>query len=211
MTTGENYPGLDSETGKRLLAYARAVVEAIVTDESPPETPELSVLGEERGAFVTLKTDGELRGCIGRPLPDQPLSDALEAAATEAATGDPRFPPVSPDELDSITVSMSVLTPPESLSGVGPGDIVVGRDGLILTRGRQSGLLLPQVAADREWTAEQFLGETARKAGLPPDAWKQAETTVKRFSAQVFAEESPHGRITVDDYTGVESETEPSD
>lgn len=211
MATGDASARLETETGECLLEHARAVVEAVVTDESPPEPPDLAGLSEKRGAFVTLKKDGELRGCIGRPRPDQPLSEALEAAATEAATGDPRFPPVSPEELDSITVSVSVLTPPESLPDIDPGDIVVGRDGLILTRGRQSGLLLPQVAADRDWTAEQFLRETARKAGLPPDAWKQGETTVKRFSAQVFAEGSPHGRMTVEDYTGVESETQPTD
>jgi len=211
MATGGNTSRLDTGTGKRLVEYARAVVEAVVTDESPPPAPDLAVLSAERGTFVTLKTDGELRGCIGRPRPDQPLEAALKAAATEAATSDPRFPPVSPGELDSITVSVSVLTPPEPLPDVDPSDIVVGRDGLILTRERQSGLLLPQVAADRDWTAEQFLRETARKAGLPPDVWKQGQTTVKRFSAQVFTEESPRGSVTVEDYTQVGSDAQPTD
>ncbi|MFB6128219.1 MAG: AmmeMemoRadiSam system protein A [Halorhabdus sp.] len=211
MATAENTSRLDTEVGKRLLEHARAIVEAVVTDESPPRGPDLSVLGERRGTFVTLKKDGELRGCIGRPRPEQPLAEALEAAATEAATGDPRFPPVSPGELDSITVSVSVLTPPEPLPDVEPDDVVVGRDGLIVTDGRRSGLLLPQVAAERDWTAEQFLRESARKAGLPPDAWTHEGTSVKRFSAQVFAEESPCGRVTVEDHTRVGSAGQPTD
>ncbi|WP_275883418.1 AmmeMemoRadiSam system protein A [Halorhabdus sp. BNX81] len=205
MATGENTPRLDTETGKRLLEYARRIIEAAVTDEPTPTAPDLPVLSEQRGTFVTLKTDGDLRGCIGRPRPEQALGQALQAAAVEAATADPRFPRVSPDELDSITVSVSILTPPESLPDVESEDIVVGRDGLIVTQGRQSGLLLPQVAAERDWTATQFLRETARKAGLPPDAWEREKAIVKRFSAQVFAETSPDGTVTVEDYTQVQA------
>jgi len=211
MATGEKDGCLDTEAGKQLLEYARAVVAAVVTDGSPPPAPDLPVLSEKRGTFVTLKSDGELRGCIGRPRPDQPLEAALNAAATEAATADPRFPPVSPDELETITVSVSVLTPPEALPDIGPADIVVGRDGLMIATGRQRGLLLPQVAADRDWSAEKFLREAAKKAGLPPDAWERENTTVKRFSAQVFAEESPHGGLRVQDYTQAAVDGQPTD
>ena len=95
----------------------------------------------------------------------------------------------------------------DAVESAGPPTVVVGRDGLIVTVGRQRGLLLPQVAAERDWSAEQFLRETARKAGVPPDAWQREGTTVSRFSAQVFAEESPRGRMTVEDHTRAGSDT----
>lgn len=192
---------LDRTTGKRLVEHARAIVAATANDESPPAAPDIPVLDAERGVFVTLKKDGELRGCIGRPRPEQPLAEGLRAAAIGAATDDPRFPPLSPDELDTVAVSLSVLTPPRTLADPDPNDIVVGRDGLIVSHGSKSGLLLPQVAAERSWTAERFFRETARKAGLAPDAWREQGTTVKRFSAQVFAEQSPKGPVRVEDYT----------
>ncbi|QGN07080.1 AmmeMemoRadiSam system protein A [Halorhabdus sp. CBA1104] len=192
---------LDSGTGQRLVEHARAVVTAAATDGSAPAAPDLDVLDEERGVFVTLQLDGQLRGCIGRPRPAQPLSDGLQAAAVGASSDDPRFPPLSADELDAVTVSVSVLTPPVTVSGEVPSSIEIGRDGLIVSKGRQTGLLLPQVAVEQEWSTQQFLAQTARKAGLPEAAWREAETTVKRFSAQVFAEESPNGPVTVDEYT----------
>jgi len=201
MSTGEETVRLDRRTGGRLVEHTRAIVGAAARGDSPPDPPELSVLKEERGVFVTLKRDGELRGCIGRPRPEGALAEALEAAAIDAATSDPRFPPLSPEEIGDVAISVSVLTPPESLPTLDPDAIEVGRDGLIVSKGRRSGLLLPQVAVDRGWTATEFLRATARKAGLRPDAWRAEEVTVKRFSAQVFAEESPGGPVTLEDYT----------
>ncbi|WP_136687793.1 AmmeMemoRadiSam system protein A [Halorhabdus amylolytica] len=201
MSTGEETVRLDRQTGERLVEHARAIVGAAARDDSPPDPPELPVLAEDRGVFVTLKQDGELRGCIGRPQPDGTLAEALEAAATGAATSDPRFPPLSLDEIGNVTVAVSVLTPPEPLPDVNPDAIEVGRDGLIVSKGRRSGLLLPQVAVDRGWTAAEFLRGAVRKAGLPPDAWRDEEMTVKRFSAQVFAEEFPGGPVPLEDYT----------
>ncbi|WP_181684668.1 AmmeMemoRadiSam system protein A [Halorhabdus salina] len=201
MTTGDGSVRLDVETGRHLVEHARAIVTAAATDKSPPPAPDIDVLDEERGVFVTLNKDGQLRGCIGRPRPDQPLAEGLRAAAVGAATEDPRFPPLSPDEHDRITVSVSVLTPPETVSGNEPAAIEIGRDGLIVSTGRRTGLLLPQVAVDQGWSAEQFLAQTARKAGLSRDDWQEDETAIKRFSAQVFTEESPNGPVSVEEYT----------
>ncbi|MFB6202418.1 MAG: AmmeMemoRadiSam system protein A [Halorhabdus sp.] len=210
MATGTETPRIDRSTGAQLVEHARGIVEAIVLDKETPPPPSLSVCDQRRGVFVTLYRDGTLRGCIGRPRPEQPLSEALETAATGATTSDPRFQPLSPDELDAVTVSVSVLTPPETLADPRPEDIDVGRDGVIVANGAQSGLLLPQVAVEEGWSAEELLRRTARKAGLRPAAWQADETTVKRFSAQVFAEESPHGPVTVEDYTrnGTEESTD---
>ena len=102
-----------------------------------------------------------------------------------ACSSDPRFPPLAPTELDSIDIEISLLGPTETISG--PQEIVVGRDGLIVERGRQRGVLLPQVAAEWNWDAEAFLAHTCRKAGLPPDAWRQG-ASVSRFEAEVFGE-----------------------
>ncbi|WP_135663001.1 AmmeMemoRadiSam system protein A [Halorhabdus rudnickae] len=211
MPTGEETGRLDRQTGKRLLEHTRSIVGAAARDDQPPDPPVLPVLDEERGVFVTLKQDGELRGCIGRPQPERVLTEALEAAATGAATSDPRFSPLLPDEIEDVTISVSVLTPPEFCSHLDPDAIEVGRDGLIVSDGRRSGLLLPQVAVEQNWTAEGFLRGTTRKAGLPPDAWRTEEVIVKRFSAQVFAEKSSGGPMTVEDYTRGPPNGQPTD
>jgi AmmeMemoRadiSam system protein A len=206
MTSVDASVRIDVATGQRLVEHARAVVTAAASDGTPPPAPDLAVLEEERGVFVTLHKDEQLRGCIGRPRPAQSLAEGLRAGAVGAATEDPRFPPLSADEVEQISVSVSVLTPPESILGNEPSSIEIGRDGLIVSKGRRTGLLLPQVAVDQGWSAEQFLAQTARKASLPGEAWREDETTVKRFSAQVFAEESPNGPVTVEDYTRPDGE-----
>lgn len=192
---------LDRSQGEWAVRFAREVLEATVTDRMP--APDLSsvdpIFEADRGAFVTLEKRGELRGCIGRPRPEQRAIRAIRDAAIGAATNDPRFPPVAASELDSITVEVSVLTAPHPVSVSGDGDvqesIIVGRDGLIVERDGRSGLLLPQVAVDRGWDAGEFLAETCRKARLPGEAWRDPETVVKRFTAQVFAETEPEGPI----------------
>lgn len=201
MAAGEAFDRLDVATGTRVLEHARAIVEATVHDETPPDPPDVSVFDQYRGVFVTLEDGANLRGCIGRPMPEQPLRAGLRAAARGAATSDPRFPPLTPDELPSVTVETSILTPPRVVDGNNPDAIVVGRDGLIVSNGRHRGLLLPQVASERDWDGQRFLKATARKAGLRPDACQHPGTTVERFSAQVFAEQSPGGPVTVEDYT----------
>lgn len=192
---------LDPHHGRWAVEYARRVVESVVEDGTVPvEADEtVPILERERGAFVTLEKAGTLRGCIGRPDPDQRGVSAIREAAMGAARNDPRFPPVRPEELDAITVEVSVLTPPESLDGtVGDGlvdAIEVGRDGLVVKGSGRSGLLLPQVPLDRGWDTTEFLAQTCRKAGLPMDAWQDDGVAVERFSAQVFAETTPRGAV----------------
>lgn len=152
------------------------------------------------GVFVTIDTypERELRGCIGYPEPFFPLKEALVKAAQEA-TRDPRFPPLSERELDGIVVEVSLLTPPEEINVRRPREylkeIVIGRDGLIARKGMFRGLLLPQVAVDWEWDAEEFISNTCMKAGLRHDDWFDKDTRIYKFSAEIFGEESPRGEI----------------
>lgn len=188
---------VDPEQGAWAVRHARDVVEeAVAAGSRPPEPKNPDPVFEvESGAFVTLHKAEDLRGCIGRPRPTQPLLEALRSAAVGAATDDPRFPPVGTGELPEITVEVSLLSPPRALEAVEPGVVTVGQDGLIVSQGGQSGLLLPQVPVDQGWDAEAFLRATCRKAGLPEDCWDHPETRVDRFQAQVFAETEPNGPV----------------
>ena len=151
------------------------------------------------GIFVTLNNPMGLRGCIGYPLPDKKLYNALRDSSIAAATEDPRFPQVGFDELDSITFEVTVLTPPVEIEVDDPKDyptkIKVGRDGLIVKSGFYSGLLLPQVPVEYGWNEEEFLGHTCEKAGLPNSFWKEKDTKILKFEGIVFKEETPHGKI----------------
>jgi AmmeMemoRadiSam system protein A len=178
---------LTAEEESFLLELARSSVEASVgaRGEAPPDMKTDTLL-EKRGAFVTLKIGGRLRGCIGMVEPRKPLKGTVAEMARAAALGDPRFVPVDEKEVDSIDIEISVLTP---LRGIRSQDeIVVGTHGLVVERGPHRGLLLPQVATEAEWDAETFLGYTCEKAGLPRNAWRDPETRIFVFSAQVFGE-----------------------
>ncbi len=189
------------EEGKKIVKIAREAIEKYLEEgerlQASGEVPEK--LREDRGVFVTLNKKGNLRGCIGRPLPNQPFVKGLVNSAISAATRDPRFPSLEPDELDEITVEVSVLTVPEEVEVEStkkyPEKIQVGRDGLIVSYKGRQGLLLPQVAVDNGWDVEEFLSQTCVKAGLSPDSWVEKDLTVERFSAQVFKEEEPEGKV----------------
>lgn len=141
------------------------------------------------GAFVTLTTPGgDLRGCIGSIAPVAPLYQAVSSSAVSAAMRDPRFDPVAKDEIGSLGLEISVMGPIEPVRDV--AEIEVGRDGLIISKGRYAGLLLPQVATEWGWDRETFLSQTCVKAGLPPDAWRSPGTKIERFSAEVFGEQT---------------------
>lgn len=148
-----------------------------------------------RGAFVTLLRHGALRGCIGHVANDRPLGEVVREVAVAAALDDPRFPPVSQDELPGLTIEVSVLTQPVPLASTGMDAprIEVGRDGLIVRRGPHIGLLLPQVATEYHWGPEAFLAATCRKAGLPPEAWREPDTELLAFQADVFGEAGEGG------------------
>lgn len=187
--------------GEYLVRLARKTIESYLRDNRIPGVKDApGKLREKAGVFVTLETypDKNLRGCIGYPEPMLPLVEALCRAAVSAATNDPRFPPVSLGELEKIIVEVSVLSRPEPLRGPPreyPGEIVIGRHGLIAERGFHRGLLLPQVAVDENWSKEEFLSHTCMKAGLLPDAWLQEGTKIYRFEGIVFAEVSPKGAV----------------
>lgn len=186
---------IDKREAKKLIKIARRAIRK--REEIKPEEMTLK-LKEKKGAFITLKTfpEGKLRGCIGIPRPRMPLYKAVVSGAISAAYKDPRFPPLNPEELDSIVIELSVLTKPQEKEIEDPEeDIEVGKDGLIVSKGGSSGLLLPQVAADRGWSSEKFLEETCRKARLPKNAWKSKEAKIKTFQAQVFREREPGGQI----------------
>lgn len=194
----------DSE-GEYLVKIARATVESYVRDgkiiKLPSDIP--SKLREKAGVFVTLNkiVRGEkiLRGCIGLPMPNKPLIEGLIEAAISSAVEDPRFPPVSPNELDDIVIEVSVLTPPELIRVKSPKEylskIKVGRDGLIVEWKFGSGLLLPQVPIEYGWDVEDFLCHTCIKAGAPPDCWLLPETKIYKFQGIVFEELSPRGKV----------------
>jgi len=182
------YTGLTHEERGVLLSLARRSIEAALAGRDAP-APAFSsqALATESGAFVTLEKGGALRGCIGHVRAYKPLEQTVSEMAVAAALHDPRFPPVTADELDGLTVEISVMSPLTAVEDV--SEIEVGTHGLIIQDGGRSGLLLPQVATDYGWDRETFLEHTCMKAGLPPDSWKQEGVTILKFTAEVFGEE----------------------
>jgi len=181
---------LSEEAQRKLIELARQAVEAVVRGEEVPRDevkhPELQ---GKQGAFVTLKTDGKLRGCIGRFVSDAPLWQTVRAMAVAAATEDPRFVGmrIRPSELPRLKIEVSVLSPLQRIEN--PLDIELGKHGIYIRRGMRSGCFLPQVATETGWSKEEFLSHCcAGKAGLPPDAWKDPDTEVFVFTAQVIEE-----------------------
>src|SRR5262249_18834292 len=147
-----------------LLRIAREAIASHVSG-APAHVPGAAdVLARAGGAFVTLHKHGDLRGCIGQIEATEPLGRVVPRCPVAACSSDPRFPPLAPEELDAIDIEISLLGPVEPIAG--PQEIVVGRDGLIVERGWQRGLLLPQVATEWNWDAATFLAHTCRKAGL---------------------------------------------
>ena len=178
---------LIAEERNALLQVAREAVSAAAHDQPyEPPAPPTPALAEKRGAFVTLKERGDLRGCIGFTEPLYPLIQTVALAGEAAAVRDPRFDPVRPAELPGLRLEISALTPVRPIDNV--DEIVVGEHGLVIRQGGFAGLLLPQVATEWGWNREQFLAHTCRKAGLPPDAWRHG-AQIFVFSAEVFGEE----------------------
>lgn len=171
-----------------LLNEARAAIRAHLEGQRPKQNDNNipQALMEPRGAFVTLHLNRDLRGCIGTFETDRPLIETIRRMAIAAATEDPRFPPVSIEELPRITIEISVLSPRSRIHS--PHEIVVGKHGLYVTHGPRRGVLLPQVATEQGWDAETFLAFTCRKAGLPLDKWRDEETILELFSAEIFEE-----------------------
>lgn len=180
---------LTPEQRNQLLSIARRSIEAVLAGHRPDlDGASLDpILRRPSGAFVTLhEAGGDLRGCIGSIQAAAPLFQAVSSSAINAAFRDPRFFPVTPEELPALHIEISVMSPIEAVTNV--EEVEVGRDGLIVSRGSRAGLLLPQVASEHGWDRETFLRQTCVKAGLPPDAWRSPDCRIERFSAEVFAE-----------------------
>ena len=185
---------MDDETKKKLLAIARRTVEAAVKGERPPEfylsDPELQAF---RGAFVTIKKHGQLRGCIGQFIAQEPLYQVVRNMAVSSATEDPRFfnCRLTPADLPEIDIEISVLSPLSRIAN--PLDIELGKHGIYIRRGPRAGCFLPQVATETGWSKEEFLTHCTRdKAGLPPDAWRYPDTEVYVFTAEILEEKPAH-------------------
>lgn len=191
--------------GKFLVRLARKAVEEHLKNGKIIEVPKgiPSKLMKRCGVFVTLNSvkhgKKELRGCIGFPYATTPLAKAVIDSAINSATQDPRFYPVSLQELDHIVFEVSVLTPPQLIkvekSADYPSKIKGGQDGLIVERGYYKGLLLPQVPVEWNWDEEEFLCQCCMKAGLPPDCWLLKGTSIYKFQAIIFEETFPNGEI----------------
>jgi AmmeMemoRadiSam system protein A len=178
-------PALAPSDVRHLFDTARAAIRARLGGVDAPavsgDAP--AALRAERGCFVTLEVDGELRGCIGHATARRPLVEAVAHLAVASATGDRRFAPIREDEVERMHVELSVLTP---LVKIDPLEVQVGVHGLQVRLGERVGLLLPQVASERGWDRETFLAQTCRKAGLPQDAWRRAELLA--FEAEVHVD-----------------------
>lgn len=180
---------LSSKEKEILLSAARESIRSIFgkADISVTDYKSCPNLKLEAGAFVTLKIKDELRGCIGFITSDQPLFDTICEVAKHAAVQDPRFPPLTPQEFNSIEIEISVLSPMKKISDY--SEIKIGQHGLLVEEGYHRGLLLPQVATENDYSVQQFLTSICMKAGLSPDLWKRKQINLKVFTALVFNEE----------------------
>ena len=175
----------------KLLRLARRTIAHYFEDDEEPSIDMESefsdeVFMEKCGAFVTIHIDGKLRGCIGNIKGIKNIPETVMEMSKASSFQDPRFPPLTREEFRKIDIEISIMTPIEEVKDI--SDIVVGRDGLIISNGYKSGLLLPQVATEYNWNVNRFLENTCYKAGLPGDAWKWKDTKIEKFSAQVFGE-----------------------
>ncbi len=179
---------MHEQAKEQLLDIAQRSVEAAVRGMPPPTIddphPELQ---REQGCFVTLKNRDELRGCLGRFTSEQPLWMTVRDMARASATEDTRFAgrPITPSELPQLDIEISVLSPIEEIAD--PLQLQPGKHGIYITKGFASGCFLPQVAAEMGWNMEEFLSFCcAHKAGLSPDAWKEPDTKVCAFTAEIL-------------------------
>ncbi|MFQ5605199.1 MAG: AmmeMemoRadiSam system protein A [bacterium] len=174
---------------KTLLKFARESIAANLRGEDPAafenQSPRLS---EERGAFVTLLKNNSLRGCIGFVQSYKPLYETIKEVAVAAAFRDPRFPPLSENELPEIIIEISVISPMQKIQSI--KKIKIKRHGLFISHGKSQGLLLPQVAVNNKWDRQTFLEHVCLKAGLKKNDWKNPEAEIMIFQAQVFKEDS---------------------
>lgn len=177
---------LRSDEKRSLLQIARSAIESVLAPGGAARIPApAGNLALPCGAFVTLRRNGRLRGCIGRVAPVEPLARVVAECAVAAATDDPRFSRLNCAELRELQIEVSVLSAPLE---VVPEGVQPGVHGIIISRGQNRGILLPQVAAERGWSRVHFLEETCEKAGLSPNAWQHRATRIEVFTAEVFSD-----------------------
>jgi AmmeMemoRadiSam system protein A len=187
MSMDPSRPILEEAACQELLALARSALESyLATGQVPAYQPGNPELRKGGAAFVSLHNGEELRGCIGLLSDEGELYRTVQRCALSAATEDMRFHPVTLDEVPSLCIEISVLSEPQRITDVQL--IEVGRHGIIIARGSQRGLLLPQVASKYNWDRPTFLSQTCRKAGLSANAWSKPDTVIQIFEAQVFSE-----------------------
>ena len=179
--------GLSRDEKVFLITLARRTIEAECSGETADtEVPDSAIMKKPLGAFVTLKKQGQLRGCIGYIEAVKPLAETIRDMAKAAAFSDHRFRPVTTREVPDLEIEISVLSPIRKIDD--PSEIEVGKHGIIITRGVNRGLLLPQVATEMGWDRKTFLEHTCMKAGLPADSWKEPGIKIEVFSAEIFSE-----------------------
>jgi uncharacterized protein (TIGR00296 family) len=194
---------LTLDEGKIAIKLARNAIETFFDSRIimpvPQNLPE--VFYEKRGVFTTLNTypDHNLRGCIGFPEPILPLGEAIIESAISAAFRDPRFSPLTYNEFQNVVIEVTILTPPQEIKFTTPQELMeqikIGEDGLIVKCGFHSGLLLPQVPVEYNWTVEEFLAHTCIKAGLTPDCFLNPKCKWYKFQGQIFEEKYPNGEV----------------
>jgi AmmeMemoRadiSam system protein A len=181
---------LNREQQIKLLKLARKTIAGYFNEENSTENyvKDFSdeIFKEICGAFVTIHSNRRLRGCIGNIKGVKSIPETVVEMSSASAFRDPRFPPLSREEFENVDLEISIMSPIEEVRDI--SEIVIGRDGLIISNGIRSGLLLPQVATEQNWDLGQFLENTCYKAGLPGDAWQWKDTRIEKFSAQVFGE-----------------------
>jgi uncharacterized protein len=177
-----------NETDRQtILRLARNAIREFLETGNELQAPQDPIFEELRGAFVSLKMQGDLRGCIGYAEPQLELGRTIVRCAIHSATEDPRFLPLTLSELDLVSIEISLLTPLQKINN--PDEIEVGTHGIVISAGMRRGLLLPQVAIEHRWDRETFLRYSCQKAGLHDNAWKSPDTSIYIFSAEVFGEE----------------------
>jgi uncharacterized protein (TIGR00296 family) len=195
---------ISEKEAEQLVRLARTAVQKYLEESVFISSNNCKTLSQKMGVFVTLnhlnsKNEKSLRGCIGFPLPEKELHQAVVEAAIAAATQDPRFPPIDRTELGNIIFEISLLTTPEEIKVQNPKDypnqIKIGKDGLILKWRHGSGLLLPQVPVELKWDVDEYLANICYKAGALPDTWLMPESKLYKFQALVYKESEPCGKV----------------
>ena len=195
-----NFQNISDDDGTILVKMARTVVTKYLTNNTKIFDHDFKEkFSFNAGVFVTINDKSGLRGCIGFPFAMKKLSDALTDAAISASTEDPRFSSIRQNELNNLVFEVTVLSDAEEISTSSPEEIIqevkIGRDGLIIEKDSQSGLLLPQVPVEYNWDVVDFLNHTCHKAGLPNGSWKDKDTKISKFQGIIFREILPNGEI----------------